>query len=233
MLFPTALQKAVGIYEIPFGTIARDLTHGEEVPSQRFAEVSGQAAGNNPAGVLVLNDSKYGHSLQGSTLAITLIRSSYEPDILPEIGEHDVRMAILPHAGAMTRAEMIRQGVAFNRPLQVVGTGLHAGRLPAASAGLTAITPANVVVSEVKKAETGDELVVRLYETEGTTCTAAVEVEGAIFGRVEGVREADLLERPLEKGTARVKGNGFTVEMPAYGIATVRVRLKTEAGDRR
>ena len=56
--------------------------------------------------------------------------------------------------GAMTRAEMIRHGVAFNRPLQVVGTGVHAGRLPAASPGLTAIEPANVVVSEVKKAET-------------------------------------------------------------------------------
>jgi alpha-mannosidase len=126
----------------------------------------------------------------------------------------------------MTRAEMIRQGVAFNRPLQVVGTGLHAGRLPAASAGLAAIGPASVVVSEVKKAETGDELVIRLYETEGTKCTAAVEVERTILGQVERVGETDLLERPLEKGTARVKGNGFTVEMPAFGIATVRVTLK-------
>ena len=53
-----------------------------------------------------------------------------------------------------------------------------------------------------------------------------MEVERAIFGQVEGVRETDLLERPLEKGTARVKGNGFTVEMPAYGIATVRVAFK-------
>jgi alpha-mannosidase len=225
MLFPIAVDKASGTYEIPFGSITRDLNKGEEVPSQRFADVSGEAAFSKSAGVLVLNDSKYGHSLQGSTLAITLIRSSLEPDILPEIGEHDVRMAILPHAGAMTRAEMIRQGVAFNRPLQVVGTGVHAGRLPAASAGLTAIEPASVVVSEVKKAETGDELIVRLYETEGMKCTAAVEIEGAIFGQVESVRETDLLERPLEKSTARVKGNGFTVEMPAYGIATVRVKM--------
>jgi hypothetical protein len=53
-----------------------------------------------------------------------------------------------------------------------------------------------------------------------------VEVEAAIFGQVESIRETDLLERPLDKGTARVKGNGFIVEMPAYGIATVRVTFK-------
>jgi alpha-mannosidase len=127
---------------------------------------------------------------------------------------------------------MIRQGVAFNRPLQVIGTGVHAGRLPAASVGLTAIEPGNVVVSGVKKAETGDELVIRLYETQGTRCTASVEFKDAIFGEVENARETDLLERPLEKGTARVKNNGFAVEMPAYGIATVRVRLRSVAGGR-
>jgi alpha-mannosidase len=230
MLFPTALEKASGTYEIPFGTITRDLTRGEEVPSQRFADVSGQAESSRIAGVLVLNDSKYGHSLQGSTLAITLIRSSFEPDILPEIGEHDIKLAILPHVGSMTRAETIRQGVAFNRPLKVIGTGVHAGRLPSASLGLTAIGPSNVVVSAVKKAETGDDLVIRLYETQGTKCTASVEFKDTIFGQVDNTRETDLLERPLEKGTARVKNNGFEIEMPAYGIATVRVRLRTTAG---
>lgn len=226
MLFPTALERAVGTYEVPFGTITRDLNKGEEVPSQRFAHVAGDAALGKPAGVLVLNDSKYGHSLHGSTLAVTLIRSSYEPDILPEIGEHDIRMAILPHAGAMPRAEMIRHGVAFNRPLQVVGAGLHAGRLAASAPGLTAAGPGNIVVSGVKKAETTDDLVVRLYETEGKACAASLEFSPAVFGQVESVREADLLERPLEKGTARVKGNGFSVAVPARGIATVRVRFK-------
>ena len=232
MLFPTAVEQAVGTYEIPFGTITRGLNKGEEVPSQRFADVSGLAAGDRAAGVLVLNDSKYGHSLHGSTLAVTLIRSSFEPDPLPEIGEHDIRMAILPHAGALTRAEMIRRGVAFNRPLQVVGTGIHAGRPAPAAPGLTAIGPGNIVVSEVKKAEAGDELVVRLYEAEGAQCTATVRLDPATFGRVETATETDLLERPLAKGTARVKDNGFDVELPAYGIATVRVGLRTAGSGR-
>jgi alpha-mannosidase len=226
MLFPTALEKASGTYEIPFGTITRDLNRGEEVPSQRFADVSGEAALSKSAGVLVLNDSKYGHSLQGSTLAVTLIRSSYEPDVLPESGEHDVRLAILPHVGAMPRADMIRHGAAFNRPLQIIGTSVHAGRLPSESAGLTGVGPANIIVSGVKKAEEGDELIIRLYETEGVKCTASVALDQAVFGRVERAREADLLERPLDNGSARVTGNGFTVDVPPRGIVTVRIGFR-------
>jgi alpha-mannosidase len=226
MLFPAALDKATGTYEVPFGAITRELNKGEEVPSQRFADISGETALSKSAGVLVLNDSKYGHSLQGSTLAVTLIRSSYEPDILPEVGEHDVRLAILPHAGAMGRADMIRHGVAFNRPLQVVSAGVHPGKLPAVSPGLTSVGPANVIVSGLKKAEEGDELIIRLYETEGVRCTASVGFNKAVVGPVESVRETDLLERPLDKGSARMKGNGFTVDLPAYGISTVRVRFR-------
>jgi len=233
MLFPTSLEKAAGTYEIPFGTITRHLTEGEEVPSQRFADLSGRGEGDKVAGVLVLNDSKYGHSIQGSTLAVTLIRSSFEPDILPEIGEHDIKLAILPHVGSMPRAEMIRHGVRFNRPLQVIGTNVHAGTLPATSIGLTAVEPANIVVSGVKKAESGDQLVIRLYETQGTKCAASVELSAAVFGKVGNVIETDLLERPIEKGTARVRNNGFVVDMPAYGIVTVRVGLSARVATRR
>jgi alpha-mannosidase len=226
ILFPAALEKASATYEVPFGTITRDLAKGEEVPSQRFADVAGQGAGNRAAGVLVLNDSKYGHSLDGSTLAVTLIRSSFEPDPLPEVGDHVVRMAVLPHAGTMARAEMVRQGVAFNRALQVIATGVHAGRLRAAAAGLTTVEPGNAVVSGVKKAESGDDLVIRLYETQGTPCTASVDFDEAIFGKVTAARETDLLERPLEHGTARTRSHGFAVDLPAYGIATVRVTFR-------
>jgi hypothetical protein len=34
----------------------------------------------------------------------------------------------------------------------------------------------------------------------------------------------------VESMAPRVKGNGFTVDVPAYGIVTVRVRLKTAGG---
>jgi len=137
------------------------------VPSQRFADVSGEAAFSKPAGVLVLNDSKYGHSLQGSTLAITLIRSSFEPDILPEIGEHDVRWRSCRPRGRHDPRGEDPPG----RGVQPAAAGRRhrpaRGQAPGGVRGLSAIGPASVVVSEVKKAESGDDLVIRLYETRG------------------------------------------------------------------
>jgi len=66
-------------------------------PALRYADAFGTIAGR-PAGLLLLNDGKHGHSLDGSTLALTLLRSSYEPDPLPEIGTHSMRMALVPTA---------------------------------------------------------------------------------------------------------------------------------------
>ena len=81
----------------------------EEMPALRWAQVSG-TAGGQAAGCVLVNDCKYGHSLQGSTLRLTLIRASYDPDILPEIGQHEVHMALGPFAGEMPVADAIRMG---------------------------------------------------------------------------------------------------------------------------
>ena len=86
---PLALEGARGRYEIPFGAIDRDLNHGEEVPALQWAQVTG-TSGNKVVGCLVANDCKYGHSLKDSTLRVTLVRSSYDPDPLPEIGPHEM-----------------------------------------------------------------------------------------------------------------------------------------------
>jgi alpha-mannosidase len=150
MVFPTGLEGAKARYEIPYGSIVRALTKGEEVPALRYADAFGTVAGR-PAGLLLLNDSKHGHSLDGSTLALTLLRSSYEPDPLPEIGAHSMRMALVPHGGALTVADMTRLAAAFNHPLQLVAADIHSdGSRP--RRGLASVSPAEVVVGAVKRA---------------------------------------------------------------------------------
>jgi alpha-mannosidase len=111
MRFPTRLEGAGARYEIPYGSIVRGLAKGEEVPALRYADAFGRVQGR-PAGLLLLNDGKHGHSLEGSTLALTLLRSSYEPDPLPEIGTHSIRVALVPHGGTLTVADMTRLGTA-------------------------------------------------------------------------------------------------------------------------
>jgi alpha-mannosidase len=223
MVFPTRLEGAKARYEIPYGSIVRTLAKGEEVPALRYADAFGTVAGR-PAGLLLVNDGKHGHSLDGSTLALTLIRSSYEPDPLPEIGSHTMRMALVPHGGTLSTADMTRFAAAFNHPLQVVSTDVHPGRLPPAPSGLATVSPPDVVVGAVKKAEADGSIVFRLLETAGKATTARLEL-APLLGTPTAADEVDFLERPVAKGTARLGSGGVTVDLPAHGVATVRVRF--------
>ena len=220
---PLALTGAAGLYEIPFGTIERPLTGGEEVPSHRWADVTGKTSAGKVAGCTLLNDSKYGHSLTGSTLALTLIRSSYDPDPLPEIGRHNVRLGLAPHAGRAAAADLIRAGASFNQPVRVVATDVHAGPLPPSAAGIGELRPGGVVLSAVKKAEDAPAVIFRLFETAGRNANAAVTLGADLFGRAADAVEVDLLERPLAASTARATPEGFSVKVPARGIASVKV----------
>jgi len=225
--FPTALSHAEARYEIPFGSIKRDLNQGEEVPGLRWANVSGEIPGSKTRGnLLLLNDCKYGHFLDGSTLGLTLLRSSYSPDPLPEFGHHSMRMAAVPIIGEIAPSEMVRYGASFNHPLQIVYTDTHQGQLPADGNFLLSCEPKNVIFSSLKKAEEGDGLIVRLFETDGIKSTAAVSLNTSILGEIESVEEVDLLERRLNTFETRLIPRGFEVEIPAYGIVSVRLNFK-------
>jgi alpha-mannosidase len=224
MRFPTRLEGARARYEIPHGTIVRDLAGGEEVPGQRFADAFG-TIGGEPAGLLLLNDGRYGHSLDRSTLALTLLRSSWEPDPLPEIGTHTVRMALAPHGRSMTVADMVRLGAAFNHPLSVVAADVHAGRIAPRASAVRSVGPAGVVLVAAKRAEDDGSLLLRLLEAEGRAGKATIDVDEAMLGRPSAAEEVDLLERPLTGGTVRLAGSSVTVDVPAHGIASVRLRF--------
>jgi alpha-mannosidase len=224
LALPFNLADACATYEIPFGAIGRQTENGEEVPALRWASVTGAADGQ-PAGCLLLNDSKHGHSLLGNTLRLTLIRSSYDPDPLPEIGRHEVHLALLPFAGEMPVAAAIRQGIAFEHSLRVVGTDIHAGPLPE-TAELVSGTPATVILSTLKKAETDEALLLRFFDPTGRATTARATLNAAVLGKVRDAVEVDLLERPVPRSSAKVKGNTVSVSLPSRGIATVQVRLQ-------
>jgi alpha-mannosidase len=226
MQFPLALRAARARYEVPFGWLDRDLNGGEEVPALNWADVTGRLRRRGAvAGCAVLNDCKHGHSLDGSTLRLTLLRSSYSPDPLPELGRHTMRMAVVPHGGRLAPAQLIRLGAAFNQPLQVMQTDVHAGRLPPAVAGVAGVTPAGVVVTAVKGCEEGDAVIFRLLETVGKNASARVTLDADLWPRPAEAVEVDFIERPLATSTATAARNAFAVDVPARGIASVRVQF--------
>ena len=135
------------------------------------------------AGFALLNDSKYGHRAKNGLLSLNLLRSPTFPDRTADRGSHEFTYAFRPFT-ASDLEPVIRDGYRLNNPLGIArGVGFP-----------SFISSANpgVIVETVKRAETGDGVVVRLYEALGRHATTAVTT------RIPHItaRETDLLERP-------------------------------------
>ena len=152
-------------FEIPFGHIKRPAL-GEEMPALRWMDVS-----KADYGVSLINDCKYGHQVQGNIMSLTLLRSPYEPDALPDVGIHHIGYAIYPHKGRWKRDKTIRKAAEFNQPLLAQWQKVQGGNLPS-SFGLLNLEQSNLVVSGLKKTEDDKGIILRFYEVEGKKTTA-------------------------------------------------------------
>lgn len=227
--FPTKLAEPKATYEIAFGSIERPV-NGQEVPALKWADLSGKRVGSaGSCGITMVNADKYGHNAEENTLRLTLLRSSFDPDPLPEMGDHCIRLAIIPHDGMVSPSVAARQGAAFNLPLNVASTDIHEGSLPPSKSFVEVLTP-NVMLASIKKAEDSpiragvgpDALIVRVYELEGKATEAKVRITDLVKPG-SPAKEVDLIEQPLAKSSAKMTGDVLSVKVPAYGIASVMV----------
>ncbi len=230
----TTLAEAKLTCEIPFGSRERSFNAGEEVPGLQWGLLQGKVTDKQStagAGLLLLNDSKYGHALetiQGmSTLRLNLIRSTYDPDPLPEVGQHVINVALMPVSGEVTIPEAVRAGRAFNHPVRVVGTSRHTGRLPAAG-HLLQVEPAALTVLAIKRPESGvDALILRLNNPTGIDLQVSVKAGSALGRLLSSGQLVDVMEQPIP-GSALLKPESIgvlRVTVPAFGLCSLRVDL--------
>jgi alpha-mannosidase len=234
---PVNVGDPAATFDIPYGAIVRERT-GNEEPLQFWMDLTGRAAMGEPSagalgrgryGVALLNDCKYGGDALGSEMRLTLLRSPayafHDPRIIEQgvtyewtdQGQQVVRCALLPHRGGWQDAPIAREAWALNVPMIARLERAHGGDFdPMAS--FVEGAPENVVVTVVKKAEDNDDMVVRLYETngregevvlslpaDGARCAFPLRpfeiktIRCAHRGRKLAAREVDMLERLREE----------------------------------
>jgi alpha-mannosidase len=91
---------------------------------------------------------------------------------------------------------------------------------------LSSYSPQSIILTAVKKAEEGAALLLRFCEPSGKAIAASVKINSALLGILVNAVEVDILEHPLKKSTAKVKGTTLRVSVPAYGITTILLTLK-------
>lgn len=216
--FPVAIRSSRATYEIQHGTIERPTVRNTSWDAAQF-EVSAHRwahLGETGYGVALLNDSKYGYDVRGNVLRLSLLRASAWPDPQADRGAHRFAYALLPHSGTILEGRVAASAEAFNLPLQVVP-----GRA-AASSSFVSVDRPGVSIEAVKRADDGDDLVVRLCEVSGSrgpvTVTLAVPLASAV--------RTDLLERPLpDAAPVDVADGAVTLSLRPHELVTLRLGL--------
>ncbi len=208
--FPLQVEDPQATYETAFGYIERT-TNGDENPGQRWIDLTGKRAGQN-YGLAVINDAKYGYSVLNNDMRISITRGAVyaqhrprrvEPHkeyIWQDQGIQTFRMWLVPHIGSWQDAKIVRLAEEFTAPVPVLYQGIHAGTKPLSDSFLS-VNPDNVAVSALKKAEDGNDLILRCYETDGRATTATLQL-GFIRQEWKGNF------RPLEIKTLRFPSTG-------------------------
>jgi alpha-mannosidase len=183
--FPVNIGSPVATYETPYGFIKRT-ANGEEEPGQRWIDVSGTEGGST-YGLAVINDAKYGYSVNGNDMRISVIRSAvyahHNPRVLDmkaehiwqDQGIHTFRMQLVPHAGTWQKSNIVRKAEEFLSPTIVIYQGIHGGSMPKAGSFL-AVDNENIVISAIKQSEEGEDLIIRCVETSEMNNTATLDL---------------------------------------------------------
>ena len=141
----------------------------------------------------------------GNTLRLTLLRSPKWPDAEADMGHHHFHYALYPHAGTWKDALTVRHGYEYNYPLTAVVTTAHPGSLPAAHS-FASVSPENVVLTAVKKAEDANGLIFRVYEWAGKETTAEFHVPPGATRRNRDQSDGDAGGRAAGRDGRRGEG---------------------------
>lgn len=217
--FPSNIRCDNAAFDIQYGYLRRP-THRNtawdsarfEVAAQRYVDLS-----DPDGGLALLNDGKYGHKVHDGTIDLNLLRSPTDPDPDADYGAHRFTYALLPHTGGFPDPGVIHEAAMLNEPPLCL-PGRRAGecrppcRLDSDSVALTVL----------KRAEKGDQSVIRLVETLGRRSRARLETGPHIAAIVE----TDLLE--WKDAAPRPCAGFLDVNLDPFEIRTFKLLLSSQ-----
>ncbi|MGE5221832.1 MAG: glycoside hydrolase family 38 C-terminal domain-containing protein, partial [Omnitrophica WOR_2 bacterium] len=159
---PVAYACRAYRYDIPFATVDRP-SGAIDTPANSWGAALPQKQ-DQPV-IQLITEGNYGFRGVDDSLALTLIRSSYDPDPYPEIGIHKIHFAIRVVKPAPENRDLIASAYDYTHRLDVYS----GGNTQPDSFSFLSLEGGSVMVSALKTPEEGarDELIVRLYETDG------------------------------------------------------------------
>ncbi len=227
-VFPLTASSPQATYNWGAGTIERpnDNEKTFEMGSHEWFDLTDKSG---DYGVTILSGAKTGSDKpDDSTLRLTLLYTpglgtgngqDYADQTTQDWGHHQSLYGLASHAGSWQQGGTDWQAYRLDHPLIAFETGTHPGSLGKSFSFLHVDNP-DVRVMGLKKAEHGDDLILRALEMRGQSDQ---QVHIAFAGPVTSARELDGQE--MEIGSATVTGGALATALGPYQIRTFAVKL--------
>lgn len=206
-IFTLSAESPVATYDLGLGAIKRGNMNDKlfEVPAQKWADITDNSKN---FGVSIISECKYGwDKFDDNTLRLTLMHTplkNYRVDSMQsmmDLGLNRYSYGIYSHKGNVghdTQCEARN----FVMPLSCFVCSIHEGSL-GSEYSLGSLS-GNAIIRAVKKAENGDEIIVRINESEkkeqkGVTLSLNCEIESAreIYASEEHIDDISLVDGKL------------------------------------
>jgi alpha-mannosidase len=227
-VFPLSATNALATYNWDIGTIQRGTDNPKkfEVPSHQWVDLTDNSGA---FGATMLTDCKFASDKPDeNTLRLTLIRTpgvrgGYPDQATQDIGHHEILYGLAGHKGDWRQGQTDWQALRLNQPLIALESSKHAGAL-GKTFSLVNVSNSRVRVMALKKAEQGDEYVIRLVEVDGR---AEPGVQVKFAAPVTAAREVNGAEEPV--GPATIANGALVTSFTAFQPRTFAVKLAAPA----
>jgi alpha-mannosidase len=221
--FQLSASNSNATYNWDIGTIQRPNEDERqfEVASHQWIDLTDQSGSY---GATILTDVKNASDkFDDHTIRLTLIRTpggtNYTDQFNQDWGHHEILFGIAGHAGDWRSAQTDWQGQRLNDPLVAFEAPKHAGAL-GKEFSLLKIDNPRIRVMALKKAESSNEVVLRMVELDGKP---AANVHVHFAGPIAAAREVNGQELPA--GPATVQGGALVTSFTAYQPRTFALKL--------
>jgi alpha-mannosidase len=230
-VFPLTASNPRATYNWDIGTVERSTNEPRkfEVPSHQWFDLTDQSGSH---GLTVLADCKYGSDKPDDhTLRLTLLRTpgtrgGYADQGTQDWGRHDFVYGLAGHAGDFRREQTDWQAYRLNQPLVAFQSPGHDGAAGKVFSFMK-VSHSRVRVLALKRAELGDEIIVRLVEMDGQPARG---VRLRFAAPIVSAREVNGVEMPVAAAT--VVDGELAFDFSPFQVRTFALKIEPATGRR-
>ena len=205
---PLAEKTPTSTCMVPFGILERKSLK-QDVPCNGLMSVM-----QDNISVSLVSDCKYGFRNDGTGMRLSLVRSPFNPDSTPDIGDHIIALGV--EVGERTSQDLCKVNECFAHPICSATNTKHPGILKLDDQ-MMEVTGAQI--TGVKQAESNSGLIIRLHNIESEDSPVVIRM----FSEVKEAKLVSVTEKPVCSDDISTEGDCVRLTLHANAIASVQV----------